>query len=72
MDKLSSLLMTSNVPYTLSKMQLAADQIAAWFHHNFMNINTKKTKGNIFWSHIAKIPQTEIVLNTLAGLTLNA
>ena len=28
----------------MSQMQLAADQVATWSHHNFMNINTKKTK----------------------------
>ena len=39
----------------MSQMQLAADQVAAWSHHNFMNINTKKTKEMLF-GRISKNP----------------
>jgi hypothetical protein len=46
-----------------SRMQLAADQIAAWSHHNFMNINTKKTKEMLFGG-IAKNPPLQIVFDT--------
>ena len=46
-----------------SQMQLAADQVAAWSHHNFMNINTNKTKEMLF-GRISKYPQPPIVFNT--------
>ena len=46
----------------MSQMQLAADQVVTWSHHNFMNINTKKTKEMLF-GRISKYPPPPIVFN---------
>ena len=47
----------------MSQMQLAADQVAAWSHHNFMNIITKKTKKMLF-GRISNNPPPPILFNT--------
>ncbi len=47
----------------MSQMQLAADQVTAFSYHNFMNINTKKTKEMLF-GRISKYPPPPIVFNT--------
>lgn len=49
----------------ISRMQLAADQIADWSHRNFMNINTKKTKEMLF-GRITANPPPNVTFNTNA------
>ena len=47
----------------ISRMQLAADQVADWSRRNFMNINTKKTKEMLF-GRITENPPPKVTFNT--------